>query len=72
MRTWDLWLCVLIYTVTFFWFGMWVQKRSDQRQLAQWYDETWTKGCRECAQFEKNVCARDQLQGVVEHPRIKQ
>lgn len=68
MRTWDLWLVIIVYTITFFWFGEWVQKKSDQRQLKQWMEEAWTKGYRECAQFEIDTCMRDQLRGVRKEP----
>lgn len=71
MRTWDLWVCIGVYTVTFFWFGLWVQKKSDQHQLRKWTGEAWSEGCNRCAQFEKDAQARDQLQGVPEHRKIK-
>jgi hypothetical protein len=72
MRTWDLWLAIIVYTITFFWFGLWVQKRVDQWQLKKWTTAAWSEGCNRCAQFEKDACARDQLQGVIEHKKITQ
>lgn len=71
MRTWDLWLLVGIYTITFFWFGLWVQKKADQWQLKKWTDAAWIEGCGRCSQFEKNACQRDTLQGVPKHPKAR-
>ena len=68
-ENWDLLLAVVVYTVTIFWFGLWCQKKSDQRQLKRFTDTAWTKGCNRCAQFEKDKCERDQLQGVPVHDR---
>lgn len=62
--------CLFVYTITFFWFGMWVQKQADQWQLKKWQDAAWTDGCRKCAEFEKAACERDQLQGVPKHHKI--
>lgn len=71
LKDWDLWLCIIVYTITFFWFGMWVQKKYDQFQLKQFEDSAWSDGCRQCAQFEKNQCERDNtLQGVKEPHKI--
>jgi ABC-type maltose transport system permease subunit len=72
VRTWDLWLCIIVYTITFFWFGLWVQKRYDQYQLKAFEDAAFTDGCKKCAQFEKLECQRDQLQGVPKHKEIPQ
>lgn len=69
MKDWDLWLLVFVYTLTFFWFGLWVQKKYDQFQLTKFTESAWTEGCKRCADFEKNACERDQLQGVPEHPK---
>lgn len=71
MRTWDLWLCLGVYTITFFWFGMWIQKTYDNFQLKGFEETAWNRGCYQCAGFEKGACERDQLQGVSEHPKIK-
>lgn len=68
MEDWDLWLCIAVYTITFFWFGMWVQKKYDQFQLQKFEEVAWTDGCKKCAQFEKDACARDQLQGAEHEP----
>lgn len=64
-------ICLIVYTITFFWFGLWVQTRLDQRQLKKWTIKAWTEGCNICAEFEKKSCERDQLQGITEHPKIK-
>lgn len=57
--------CTLVYTVTIFWFGLWVQKCSDQRQLRKFEEAAFSDGCKKCAEFEKLDCQRDnQLQGV--------
>lgn len=67
-KDWDLWLCVIIYTVTFFWFGMWVQKKSDQWQLKKITDDVWTQGCRTCAKFEREKWLRDNTLFGAEEP----
>lgn len=65
---WGLWVCIIVYTATFFWFGMFVYKISDQHQLADLNDAAWVDGCKKCAQFEKNKCERDLLQGESHEP----
>ncbi len=61
---------LLVYTITFFCFGMWIQTKVDQIQLKAFTDTAWREGCHACAEFEKNACARDTLQGVREPERI--
>jgi hypothetical protein len=56
--------CIIVYTITFFWFGMWIQKCSDNRQLKVFEEAAFTDGCKKCAMFEKMECQRDQLQGT--------
>lgn len=68
---WVLLITILVYTVIFFWFGMWIQRRYDNYQLKKFTDTAWSQGCHECAQFEINECLRDNLQGIPEHPRIE-
>jgi hypothetical protein len=54
---------ITVYTITFFWFGMWIQSRVDQWQLQKYEEAAFSDGCKKCAQFEKAACDRDQLQG---------
>lgn len=60
----QIFLVFIAYTSLMFLVGMELQKHYDQHQLAGWQEQTWTTGCNQCAQWEKNQCARDQLQGV--------
>lgn len=62
----SFWLCLGIYTVSIFWFGLWCQTRIDTAQIRQLQDAAFDSGCKRCAQFEKEECQRDQLQGVEE------
>lgn len=71
MKNWDLFLLLLLYTFMLIWFGMWVQTKVDQYQLKQWLESSWVDGCHQCGEFEKNACGRDQLQGILEHPKIQ-
>ena len=65
--------CIIVYTITFFWFGMWVQKRSDNMQLQKFENDAFTDGCQKCAAFERITCFQDKLQGVESSPpKIKQ
>ena len=60
---WGLIICIVVYTTTFFWFGMFLQMKSDQRQLKVFEKTAFTDGCNKCAEFEKMECKRDELQG---------
>lgn len=72
MEDLGLWVCIIVYSALLFWSGMWGQTKLDQRQLKQFEENSWTDGCTKCAQFEKDACARGQLQGIVDHPKITQ
>lgn len=62
--TWGLWGCIIVYTATIFWFGLFLQTKSDQRQLRVFEETAFSDGCKKCAQFEKLQCERDNtLQG---------
>ena len=71
MRTWDLWLCIIIYTITLVWFGGWAEYKLLGFQLKKIEEKVWSEGCNRCAQFEKDACARDQLQGIDKEHQIK-
>lgn len=72
MKDWDLLLLVVVYTIVMVGFGGWAEWRIIQYQMPRIADHYWTDGCRKCAQFEKDACERDQLQGVPEHKKIPQ
>lgn len=72
MKNWGLYLCIAIYTIVFFWLGMRSQMKYDQLQLKGWEEQAWTQGCHICAQFAKDDCSRDQLQGVEKEHKIGQ
>lgn len=71
MKDWDLCLCLIVYSVSIFGLGLFLQMKVDQMQLRKFEEKAWTEGCNRCAQFEKDACGRDQLQGVEKEHKIK-
>lgn len=57
--------CLFVYSISILGLGMFVQMKADQWQLKKFTDAAWKEGCHTCAQFEKNACQRDQLQGIL-------
>ena len=70
MKWLGLILLLLIYSLTWFGFGMFIQTKADQRQLKGFMDAAFTDGCNKCAQFEIDKFNRDQLQGVQKEHKI--
>ena len=63
-NTLGLFFVIFFYSITIFFFGMWVQKTADNWQLKKFTDAAWTEGCKTCAKFEDDKCKRDELQGM--------